>query len=614
MQQNQAANGEQLRDTIVLSTIEKLVQDRASRELAIGQYLLQRGKLAAAELCFDHAIRETDQKPIHIAALVGKSEVYRQRGSMEGAHELLDEAEESAQEISDRRLFGLVCQQRAEVISAEGYPAAALDKLREAERALNEVQATEAERAQVALKLGAACQQLMRLREALAHYVRAEDLAQNIDPAKGQPLKPVAVLAQGQVLFGLGKPAEALDKCTESQALLGAESRRHAHLLKAGAELRAAAHEAMGQPEQAIACLEEALEHAPTQDPCERAPLWAQLASKKYGMAMPEEARAFEAQALEVLQQHDSPQACLHLVQLALMRGNMHVAQAYLGEAQLGPGKSEQCKLELGQRLGQELLQAHLDLQKGAVELAGERAAAAYEELAPTEEREAQCDQGLLTTVLEFCGTLERLKQNLDQAESLHRQALDIAQAGGMRSTEAGALANLARVASARLEHGAADELYKQAIEISQECGAVIQAYTLAFERAVLPDSDPAASLDEKRAMLREMLSEAQELECLPLELSVRVSLAILDWQDSRSERAIQELQCVVEKAGQAGMFLAKHVAQGLLGTVLSDVGQSRLAEEHLTEALTGMEQRGLEIEARQQFLERFRDLTGFPF
>ena len=47
---------------------------------------------------------------------------------------------------------------------------------------------------------------------------------------------------------------------------------------------------------------------------------------------------------------------------------------------------------------------------------------------------------------------------------------------------------------------------------------------------------------------------------------------------------------------------------------LLDDMGEKAQAEQHLAEALRGMEHRGLEIEAKHAFAERFRDLTGWPF
>ena len=42
--------GDGLRDAFTFSALERLLKDRTSRHLAMGSYLLERGKLAAAEL------------------------------------------------------------------------------------------------------------------------------------------------------------------------------------------------------------------------------------------------------------------------------------------------------------------------------------------------------------------------------------------------------------------------------------------------------------------------------------------------------------------------------------------------------------------------------------
>lgn len=615
MEQKGKPSAEHLQDSLVISAIEKSIQDRAKQALTLGQYLLQRGgRLAAAESYFDHALSETEEKPVHIAALLGKAEVYRQRKSLEGAYQLLDRAEAIAKEVPDRRLVALAGLQRAEVMCSENRPAAALDQLEEAAEALSEIEGVCAESVQVALKQGAVCQQQMRLRDALVHYARAEQLARALNTAQSQPSGPVAVLAQAQVLFGLGRFPEAQEKSTEVSALLSKHSVQYMQLLRASAELKAAACEATGQLARAEEFLREAILTVPPEEMRLCPPLWAQLAVKNYNMGMTEEAREAQLLAEAGIHEHPSTDAYVHLAQLELLRGDVHAAQAYLAQAQIEAGDASQGVPDVGRQVGFELLQASLDLQKGSIALASERVASAHEDLAPTEEREEQCDQGVLIAILEFRGMLERLMQNHDQAESFHRQTLQMAQASGRRTSEAGAMANLARVASARLDHRSAYDLLTQAIDINRECGAELQVQALLFERATIPASGHEGSAQAARNTLRTVLDKSISLECLSLELPVRMSIATLDWQEGRSKEAVAGFQHVIAKAQAVGMHMMKLVAQGLLGTLLSDLGWSKQAEQHLDEALTGMEQWGLDIEVQQHFLERFRDLKGFPF
>lgn len=69
-----------------------------------------------------------------------------------------------------------------------------------------------------------------------------------------------------------------------------------------------------------------------------------------------------------------------------------------------------------------------------------------------------------------------------------------------------------------------------------------------------------------------------------------------------------------LDKEAHAGLEFAKIVTQGMLGSILADQGENRQAEQYLQEALETMDTLGLEIEAKNEFRERYRTIAGLWF
>ena len=88
-------------------------------------------------------------------------------------------------------------------------------------------------------------------------------------------------------------------------------------------------------------------------------------------------------------------------------------------------------------------------------------------------------------------GMLHRVRSDLRQARSCHRQALDLARQIGSSQDEAHALAGLGRCALAVGHTAEAADRLRQALEIFQQTGAA-EATEVSAELQALTDTRPA--------------------------------------------------------------------------------------------------------------------------
>jgi tetratricopeptide (TPR) repeat protein len=597
---------EGLGDALALSLIQKLFKDPASRQLALGQYLLGQGKLSAAELCFETALRESQGTSVAVEALIGKAEISRRREQFGEAHQALSAAQEIAEKLNDPRVMGLVHWQKAEVVSTEGDLERALKELQEAKEAFTRSKRV-LERAQVALKLGLTCQQLLRVREALTYFGEAEQLSQGLigeAETKGKALQLLAQLGQAYALLGLGRVEEALHLAEEAKlkASCGSDKEWEKLLL----ELRAGCFEAQGRLAEAMALREKVLALSSGKA---RIQALGHLASLAFSTGYPQKAREYEAQANGLLKQEEAPEARLILSELGLMRGQIHAAQEHFVHAMMEMGST--WSLDKQRAIALELHQGALDLQQGLFRLALERVSAVYEKLAELQ-REGRDVEVLITSTCRLLGNLRRLEGTLEEAERLYKEALEIANRSGRHLEEASALSGLASIAAARAELPLALDYLERAIIITQGCGAVLNLKALEVERVSLLERQGELSSGEAIAALENLLDIALHLESLPLELAVRTTLGLFHWRKSHYSLAARYLEEAMEGASRGGLEFTRIVTEGLLGMVLDDLGEKDLAEFHLGKTLEAMERRGLEIEAKEQFQERFRDLGWY--
>jgi len=182
-----------------------------------------------------------------------------------------------------------------------------------------------------------------------------------------------------------------------------------------------------------------------------------------------------------------------------------------------------------------------------------------------------------------------------------------------MRPIQAAILGSLAQIAAVRLEASAALHYLDRAILLSEACGAELCRQNLLVHKADILSRQVGNSA-EAIALLEDLVRKSGRFQSLPLELAIQTTLATIHWRESRYAQAREHLEEALDKEVQAGLEFAKVVTQGMLGSILADQGENRLAEQHLREAIEAMDVLGLEIEAKDEFRERLRTLTGFWF
>lgn len=627
-----------LKDALVLSAIEKLTKG-PTRALEIGKYLLSRGELDSAELLFDQVINGVQEERLIVAALIGKAQVYHRRRKPKEADELLERAERLAAKLEPKRLLGLVLWQRAELAIAEGSWAIALDRLRRSREALSRLSSEEGpERAitpeviQITLKMGLVAQQLFRFHEALSYYEEVERFAREAKP-KRYDLALLGLLGQLEALSGLGRNREVLERCEQ----IGEFIRLHrAELVKAKVDLqamegallqkKASSYHSLGRLQEAAELYESAL--ALSADSKERARLHSTLALLKFSIGRPQEAKYHEREANRFLTEAGGPsEALLGLTRLNLARGQTAIADRQFFQALV---ELEHERLSRGLELTLKSIEIDLHLQQGKVGAARDLAQALYEDLVALDA------ESLLPSVLADLGKLAQLAGRLDEAERYYQRALELAKRLELPSATVTALTGLAKIAAARSELAEAQGYLERAIQLCRESGACLQERYLLVERARLismkmgyggPRSAPAGPAepaeakaegpeeDERgpiAASLERLLHESREFEALPLELGILTALAMVYLREGQPIGARKCLEEAIRKASDAGMEFTRILSCGLLGLVLSEMGEEALAEQHLGQALREMEERGMDIEARHMFQERYHDLTGF--
>ena len=623
---------DRLKDALVLSAIEKLTRG-PTRALEMGRYLLSRGELDSAELLFDQVIHEAQEERLIVAALLGKAQVYHRRRKPERADELLDQAEQLAAKLEPKRLLGLVLWQRAELAIAEKSWAVALDRLRRARGALSGSEVEKSpEVIQVTLRMGLAAQQLFRFREALSYYEEVERLARETEQHN---LVLLGLLGQLEALSGLGRNREVLERCEQVEEFI---QLHRAELVEAKAKVKvdvqaiertlmqkkANSYHSLGWLERAAGLYEEALEASSGQDLKERARLHSTLALLKFSMERPQEARYHEEEANKLLAEAgELPEVLLNLARLNLARGQTAIADRQFFRALV---ELEQGELNRDLEFTLKSIEIDLHLQQGKVAAARELAHALHGDLAALDA------EPLLPSVFTDLGKLAQLAGELDEAEGYYRRSLEIAERLELPLSAVSALTGLTKLAAARFELAEAQGYLDRAIQLSHKAGARLQEQYLLVERARLasmttrmgheapmPAPVEPAEVEEEAPIstlleLEGLLNESQGFEALPLKLGALTTLAMAYLREGRPTEARGCLEEAIRKASDAGMEFARILSCGLLGLVLSEMGEEALAGQYLEQALSEMEERGMEIEAKHMLLERYRDLTGFWF
>lgn len=588
-------------DDIFFSILDQ-VDEGPAKELVKGNYFLDDGRLDSAETCFDKAAQEAKQEETLVDALVDKAKVYTKREECEKAKEILNRAKGLAKDL-DPSCLGDIHRQMAEVADLEGNLEEAMDYFKKAKDdfSLSE-EDTSKKCSEMLLNMAGKAQMLNNYRDAVDYSSEGQRLAQEVE--KGD-LVFFQTWTKAEALSGLGKAKEAVEAYEHAEELLVKNKDELKYVDKEEireeiTQKKATNFHLLGNFGKSSDLYEDVLNY--NLDGRERAGICASLSLIKFSMGLPDDAANLEEEAKDIIDgsEEGMPDALLDLSRLNLLRGHIDKSDRQLFQALVEiPGEeSKSTKLH----------EINLDIQKANIQSASEEADSLYEETMNDDFEQ------FLPYILNTMGTIAVINEMTDKAEKLYKKSLQVADKFNLRASVSSALGGLSIVALIQFDTSTAMDYLEKAIRISKECGWQFNTQLLLVNRARILGRENSSNTSEAVSSLKELLSKSRSFKSLVLELDIRDALAELYRQTSRYSQAREQLEITIEKATGAEMELLKVISQGLLGIVLSDQGNRKLAKKHLEKAISKMEDMGLDIGSKIEFEERYRDLTGFWF
>jgi tetratricopeptide (TPR) repeat protein len=218
-------------------------------------------------------------------------------------------------------------------------------------------------------------------------------------------------------------------------------------------------------------------------------------------------------------------------------------------------------------------------------------------------------------SILNTLGSISQLRGSLDEAESLHREALSIADRLRAPLEHARSLAGLADTEASRSSDGGTALAYlDEAIATVAHCGLPLVEHAFLIQREMLA-CRAEGDIDRRLERISTFLVTGYRFQSTAVDLQALLSLGILNWQEVEDHStALSYFDDAVEIAIESGQQFCEILARGLRGGVLQDLGETREAKEVLEGVLQRMEEVGLDIAAKHEFGERYHDLGGFWF
>jgi tetratricopeptide (TPR) repeat protein len=573
LQRRRPKGAEALQEALSLSSLERaFTMNKTRLPLAIARYLIVSKQFDSAELCLDQAIRQShSDKPLLIELIIEKAELARVKRKHDKASRYLAKANILVKEMNDSHLRALVRRKEGDLATTQKDYPTALEKYEQAKIDYSAAE-DESGKAQTAFSVALTAFRVFDFQKALQNYQEAAEYATN-----APTLHLLARIGEVDALTALSRSSEAIELCEaiekEIRNLPGAVTGKKAINLSI-----------QGAAQEAHAINLSRLGKAATST--QRAIFCAELAESEFSRGQPEKARFYEKEAKVYRQglENDLPGMLLPLSRLNLMRGDIHVAEQQLFDAmiELPDGLTQ------SERLAYDLHKSSLCIAKaelGATTVLVDQLYAVFSKIEPAP--------------LVFTSVLAKIASKLS--------------APGARAQS---LSSLARVRAAQFKYEEALQLVSEAREIVQNIGEMkLFEHSLLLQRADLLNKTIDDDPDKKRDRISDLLEMGYRFESLPLDLQTTITLGLLCWHESRDEeRAISYFEETASTADKYGLTLIELFSKGLLGSLLQDVGESARAEDLLSQALSRMEELGLALPVREDFEQRYRDLTGFAF
>lgn len=586
---------EGLKNAISLSLIQKITKG-GNRQLQLGHFMLSKENLDLAELCFDKAVEETENKKIKVKALIGKAHIFQKRKAFEEAYQALSKANNMLVDEDLPDLLGLVYQKEGEVGFEEGRFNKAIDAYKKAKHAFSSAGNTSGQ-AKVSLQIGVCAQQILNFKLAFENYKQAVDMLD-----EDSSLLIYAQVGKTEALAGLGKTKEADKQCQVAEEL-AYQKEDKGKLLPIVIQRKASNNLLLGDFSKASHLYAKALKNSSGLR--QKGEICSLLAKLYFSMGHPDKAKAYEQQAQTLcdIAGEVIPEVYFNLSQLNLMRGKVKTSEKQFFQAQNELPSS----LSKGQEMSIKSSEIRLDMTKGELNRAIENAEYLYEEL-------SDMVKPLFISLLNTLGDIATIKGDQQKAKDYYQQALRRVTELEYPLTKAHALAGLAEVEATKFNPSEALSYLDEAIALTQDCQAKVYEHSLQIRRITILNQEND-NPEESAYFLEELLHKGRKFKSLFLDVVAKMHLGIVYWQElSDYDKASTYLYEVLESAEKTGLQLIAILSKGLLGSVLDDQGEKEVAESYLEDALMEMEERELEIESKWEFAERYRHLTGWFF
>lgn len=606
LQRRRPEGAEALQEALSLSSLEReFAMNKTRLPLAVARYLIVSKQFDSAELCLNQAIRQShSDKPLLIELVIEKAELARVTRKHDKASRYLAKANILVKEMKGSRLSALVRRKEGDLATTQKDYPTALEKYEQAKIDYSAAK-DESGKAQTAFSVALTAFRVFDFQKALQNY---RQVAANTTEDLGLYLR--ARIGEVEALTALSRSSEAIELCEtlekEILNLPGAEQSKKEHLFVVTGK-KAINLSIKGNAQEAHEVNLSRLEKAATSK--RRAVLCAEVAESEFSRGQPEKARFYEKEARVYRQgfENDLPGMLLSLSRLNLMRGDIHVAEQQLFNAMIELPDD----LTPSERLAYDLHGISLHITKAELGAAIVLANQLYDVLYKIKPAPL-----VFTSVLAKLGDLALIQGETETAQIHYEDSLKIASKLGAPGARAQSLSGLARVRAAQFEYEEALQLVSEALEIVQNIGGMkLFEHSLLVQRANVLNKVIDDGPDEKRDRISDLLETGYCFESLPLDLQATLTLGLLCWHESREEeRAISYFEETASTAEKYGLTLIELFSKGLLGSLLQDVGESARAEDLLSQALSRMEELGLILPAREDFEQRYRDLTGFAF
>jgi tetratricopeptide (TPR) repeat protein len=591
-----------INEALYLSRLSQPANTPAFR-IKTASYFVNRGQLDCAELTVDMAIKEIvkTQKwdlELLVQALVNKAAIAKRRKDFDKAEGYLRKAYRFALKASSQVGKGLVFKGQGDIALAQNDYSIAKNRYERAVKLLMSDKPDLGERASYLCALSAYID--FDFKKSLDMYLIASRSTNAL-------LQLQAHQGVIDALAALNRYEDTIAACRSLDSKLSSRfdvphtvrqnTRMMLHKKQAGIYLT------QGKTGRAAELYILAAKEATI---LERAKVLATLAVTEFVRGKPQKAEQYEKETRALLtgKDRDVPEVLRSFSELSLMRGSADVASQQLFGATLELPKIDANQLTL---LPYDLLSISIMQSKAELSRAKEKADELY---AFTKEKSPNTASH--ASVLSHLASIAQLNGHIEEAQEMYAETVSIGEDLACPSVILRGLSGLGSTALEQWQPQLALEHFGRALTIAKDTQQAITAHNLMIRQSVAEIRLREKASESDIEVLSNLLEDGYRYDSLPLDLHCMLQIASLCFELGDLNRAISYFDEAGKVSEENGLTLFELLAKGFVGMVLQDMGDTARAEDLLSYVLSRMSALGIEITARREFEERYRDITGF--